>query len=95
MPYIFVFSVKHPVITKRWKREKKVEDTLYIGSMTGPDHQYLKAYVPDSSKRYKLACAPIEDSGQPAHPRSLIRVLRRLSMGTKDPTLATCLQAEN
>ena len=31
-------------------------------------------YKPVSSERYKLACASAEDSDQPAHPRSLIRV---------------------
>ena len=34
-----------------------------------------------SSKRYKLACAPIEDSDQPAHARSLIRVFDGRTIG--------------
>ena len=37
------------------------------------EKQFL-SQEPVSSKRYKLACAHIEDSDQPAHPRSLIRV---------------------
>ena len=39
-----------------------------------------------SNKRYKLACAPIEDSDQPAHPHSLIRVFADRSMGKPCPT---------
>ena len=35
---------------------------------------------PVSSKMFKLVYAPIEDSGQPAHPRSLTRVVDRRSM---------------
>ena len=36
-----------------------------------------------SSKMYKLAYAPIEDSDKPAHPFSLIRVIDERSMGTR------------
>ena len=38
---------------------------------------------PVSSKRYKLACAPIEDSDQPAQMRRLIRVFDGRSMGSQ------------
>ena len=37
-------------------------------------------YMPVSSKGYKLACAPFEDSDQPAYPRSLISVFAMRSM---------------
>ena len=38
---------------------------------------------PGSSERYKLACAPIEDSDQAARPHRLIRVLNGCSMGSQ------------
>ena len=37
--------------------------------------------MPVASKKYKLAYAHIEDSGQPAHMRRLIRVFDVRSMG--------------
>ena len=43
-------------------------------------------------KRYKLACAPIEDTDQPAHPHSLIRDYDGHSMVAKGRAF---LQAEN
>ena len=39
--------------------------------------------MPGSSKIYKLACASIEDSEQPVHPQSLIRVFDGCSMGSQ------------
>ena len=36
-----------------------------------------------SSKRYRLACVPIEDSDQPAYLFSLIRVIDRCSLGSQ------------
>ena len=36
-----------------------------------------------SSKRWTLACAPIEDSDQSVHIRNLIRVYARRSMGNQ------------
>ena len=38
---------------------------------------------PVTSKRYKLACALIKYSDQPAHPRSLIRVFDKPSMDSQ------------
>ena len=38
---------------------------------------------PVSSETYKFACAPIEDSDQPAHLRGLIRVFDERSMGSQ------------
>ena len=38
---------------------------------------------PVSNKRYKLACVPIEDSDQPLHPCSLIRVFDERSMDSQ------------
>ena len=47
---------------------------------TGPWYQTTMAYKtkinePGYNISYKCPCAPSEDSDQPAHPRSLIRVL--------------------
>ena len=44
---------------------------------------------PASSKRYKLACAPMEDSDQPAHPHSLIRVFNGRFMGSQRSNVAS------
>ena len=41
-------------------------------------------YYRKSSKRYKLLYTSIDDSDQPAHPRSLIRVLDGRPMGSKE-----------
>ena len=35
-----------------------------------------------SIKRYEMVCASIKNSEQPAHPRSLIRVIDRIYMGS-------------
>ena len=48
--------------------------------------------APVSKEMCKLVCAHIEDSDQPAHTRSLIRVLigaRRVAMGPR------CLHTDN
>ena len=42
-----------------------------------------------SSKRYKLACAPIKDSDQPALLRSLIRVFDGCSMGSQGSNVSS------
>ena len=44
---------------------------------------------PMSSKRYKLACAHIEDSDQTARPRSLIRAIDGRSMGCQGSNVST------
>ena len=43
-------------------------------SVHSPSHQTSKTYEPPHDKTNKLACAPSEDSDQPGHPPSLIRV---------------------
>ena len=48
-------------------------------------------FEPVFSKRYKLACVPIDDSDQPAHPRSLIRAFD----GLPRVQLLTFVHAEN
>ena len=40
---------------------------------------------------YKLACAHnVDDSSQPVHPRSLIRVFDGRSMGGQEPNVQLC-----
>ena len=43
-------------------------------SVHSPSHQTFKTYEPPHDKTNKLACAPSEDSDQPGHPISLIRI---------------------
>ena len=57
-----------------------------------PDFTILcnKSAEPVSSKRYKLACAPIQDChDQPAPPHSLIGVCNGLSLGSQGPTVSS------
>ena len=53
-----------------------------VRCLLGYDQYHWTQNEPVSSEMYMLACAPIEDSDQPAHPRSLIRVFDRSSMGS-------------
>ena len=48
-------------------------------------------YEPPRDKTNKMTCAPSEDSDQPRHPPSLIRVFAVLSMGSW-PKLSSCGQ---
>ena len=48
--------------------------SVFLGSLAIMHSCNKIPYKPVSSKRYKLACASAEDSDQPVHPRSLIRV---------------------
>ena len=45
------------------------------------DH-YTKLLEPPHDKTNKMICVPSEDSDQPGHPPSLIRVFAEHSMGT-------------
>ena len=42
-----------------------------------------------SSMRKKLACVPIEDSEQPAHPHSLIRVFDGRSIASQESSISS------
>ena len=44
------------------------------------------------NQQYEQQCAPNEDSGQPRHPPSLIRVFAVCSVGSKGPKLSSCGQ---
>ena len=60
----------------------KTTDLTLKFSFECPLQRYV-VIVPLSSKSYKLACAPIEDSDQSAHSRSLIRVFNERSIGSQ------------
>ena len=45
-----------------------------------------KEYEPPRDKTNKMACAPSEDSDQPGHPPSLIRVFAFAQWVAKDPS---------
>ena len=47
---------------------------------------------PHRDKSNKMACAPSEDSDQPGHPPSLIRVFTVHSMGSLAPKFSSCGQ---
>ena len=44
---------------------------------------------PVISKRYKFTCAPSEDSDQPAHPRSLIRIFNGSYIGSQESKVSS------
>ena len=47
---------------------------------------------PPHDKTNEMACAPSEDSDQPGHPSSLIRVFAVRSIGSEGPKLSSCGQ---
>ena len=54
------------------------------------DSQQVRSrFDPASSKTYKLACAPIEDSDEPDHPRHLIKVFDERSMGSQESSVSS------
>ena len=46
-------------------------------------HVFQAIIQPESSKRYRLECAPIQDSDQIASPRNLIRLFDGRSMDSQ------------
>ena len=51
-----------------------------------------KRYEPLHDKPNKMTCAPSEDSDQPGHPSSLIRVVTVRSVGSLGPNTSSCGQ---
>ena len=47
---------------------------------------------PSHDKTNKMICAPSEDSDQPGHPPSLIRVFAVHSMGSQGSKVSSCRQ---
>ena len=45
-------------------------------------HQKVLIFEPAHDKTYKMACTPSEDTDQPGHPPSLIRVNAVRTMGS-------------
>ena len=54
--------------------------SCHNSSQTAPLVKYVRAVV---QQKVKYGCARIEDSDQPVHPRSLIRVFDERSMGSQ------------
>ena len=52
----------------------------------------LKRSEPPHDKTNKMICVPSEDSDQPGHPSSLIRVFTVCSMGSGWPNVSSCGQ---
>ena len=50
------------------------------------------SFEPQHDKTNKMTCAPSEDSDQPGHSPSLIRVFAVHSMGSKGPKVSSCGQ---
>ena len=48
-----------------------------------------KHFEPPNDKTNKMTCVPSEDSDQPGHPPSLIRVFNVRSMGSLGPNFAS------
>ena len=60
-----------------WVLELKYQISLIIGILIIPKWgsiDYTSSFEPPRDKTNKMACAPSEDSDQPGHPPSLIRV---------------------
>ena len=64
---------------------------LQYGQWQGEPLAYFEQLEiePVSGKRYMVACAPIEDSDQSVHARSLIRVFDRSSMGSQGSNVSS------
>ena len=63
-----------------------------MGNTVSPKYPILRKFELPHDKTSKMACVPSEDSDQPGHPPSLIRVFAVHSMGNKGPKLSSCEQ---
>ena len=66
-----------------------IEGHLDAGTFSSSLFPRYIVYEPETRKRYTLPCAPIEDSDQPSHLRSLIVVFNERSMGSRCPNNAS------
>ena len=53
---------------------------------------HLQTLAQQHDKTNKLTCAPSEDSDQPGHPPSLVRVFAVRSIGSQGPKVSSCGQ---
>ena len=60
----------------RWSQRTKMKYQPYEWTQAGKPYEFLVGvlYEPPHDKTNKMACAPSQDSDQPGHPPSLIRV---------------------
>ena len=64
----------------------------FISENTSEDKDALSECEPPHDKTNKKAIVPSEDSDQPGHPPSLIRVFVVRSMGSWGPNVSSCRQ---
>ena len=64
----------------------------FISEATSEDKDELSECEPPYDKTNKMAFALSEDSDQPGHPPSLIRVFAVRSMGTRGLNVSSCGQ---
>ena len=76
----FWFCLDHQQVNKCW---------YHLLSYVSSREQFILWAAP---RKNKMICAPSEDSDQPAHPPSLIRVLARRSNGSQVPKAPSCGQ---
>ena len=80
------------------KKKYTAELFFYVHGLRVPSEKQCHSPLtivliePPHDKTNKMACAPSEDSDQPGHPPSLIRVFVVRLMGSKGPKLSSCGQ---
>ena len=70
---------------KKRRKLNKQKNSLTSKALPDKQHQLTSPYKqnePPHDKTNKMTCAPSEDSDQPGHPPSLIRVFALHSMGS-------------
>ena len=72
-------------------KQVMITQALQCYPFTIPDGRSNCRYEPLHEKKKKI-CAPSEDSDQPGHPPSLIRVFAVRSMGSWRPNVSQCGQ---
>ena len=65
---------------------------LFVFLLWSKGPHSTNTYEPAHDKTKQMTCAPSEDSDQPGHPPSLIRVFIVRSMGNSGPKLSPCGQ---
>ena len=75
---MFCTRVVQYVPVKQWIHDSNIS----FGENKTPERYKSAANEPPHDKTNKMACAPSEDSDQPGHPSSLVRVFAVRSMGS-------------
>ena len=88
-------GTSHILQLSQWTREgltqrPHVSQCIYVLPSWNMSHVMTKLAA--SWQNQQNECAPREDSDQPVHPPSLIRVFSVCSMGSWGPKLSSCIQ---